>query len=117
MSRYRGRYNRKIAKALSERGRRMANARWQRDRERWDAEEPERLRELAEIEAENLPRRTGDALGCLQWTCFRTGKVRRWTIRIGKRRDQITAHSPDGRATGSHGWSWLFDHLRPKMLQ
>lgn len=52
-----GRYNRQKAKALSDRGRRMAEARWKLDRQRRDAEMPERIRELAEIEAINLPRR------------------------------------------------------------
>lgn len=96
----------------SERGRRMAAARWAADRARRDAEEPERLRELAEIEAANLPRRSGDVLGVLQWTDARTGKVRRWTIRIGDRSDRITAETADGRRTGSHGWTWLLEHLR-----
>ncbi len=67
---------------------------------------------LAEIEVENLPRRQGDALGCLQWTDFRTGKVRRWTVRIGDRADRVTLHSPDGRNTSSHGWTWIMNHLR-----
>jgi hypothetical protein len=40
-----GRYNIKKAKALSERGKRMAESRWKSDRERRDAEEPARLRE------------------------------------------------------------------------
>ena len=72
----------------------------------------ERIRALAESDAENLPRKQGDALGCLQWTDFRTGQVRRWTVRIGDRRDRITLHAPDGRATESHGWSWVMAHLR-----
>ena len=72
----------------------------------------DRIREIAEIECENLPRKQGDAIGCLQWTDFRTGKVRRWTVKIGERADQITLHSPDGRSTGSHGWTWALNHLR-----
>jgi len=103
--RRRGKYSR--AKALQ-----MNKARWEADRARRDAEEPERIRELAEVEAMNLPRNQGDALGCLQWTDFRTGQVRRWTIRIGNRRDQVTAHTPDGRKTENHGWTWLLAHLR-----
>ncbi len=99
-----GSYTQRKIKALSERGKRMAAARWKLDRERRDAEEPERIREIEEIETQNLPRRQGDALGALQWTDFRTGKVRRWIVRIGDRADRITLHSPDGRATGSHGW-------------
>jgi hypothetical protein len=69
-------------------------------------------RALAEIEIANLPRRQGDALGCLQWTDFRTGKVRRWTVRIGDRIDRVVMCAPDGRTTGSHGWTWVMAHLR-----
>lgn len=105
-------YTRRRIKALSERGKRMAAARWKLDRERRNAEMPERIREMAEIEAQNLPRQQGDCLGCLQWTDFRTGKVRRWVVRIGDRVDRMTLHSPDGRATRSHGWTWIMDHLR-----
>ena len=96
----------------SERGRKMAKARWKLDREKRDLEEPERIRELQEIEAINLPKRRGDALGCLQWHNFRTGKVRRWTIRIGDRIDRVTAEAPNGKITKSHGWTWIMDHLR-----
>jgi hypothetical protein len=67
---------------------------------------------LAEIEAENLPRNQGDALGCLQWTDFRTGKVRRWVIRIGSRRDRITVEPPGGKPSPSHGWTWFLTLLR-----
>lgn len=108
----RGSYNQRKAKALSERGKRMAAARWETDRQRRDAEEPERLREIAEIEAQNLPRKQGDPLGCLQWTDFRSGKVRRWTVRIGDRIDRVTLHAPGGKQTPSHGWTWVMDHLR-----
>lgn len=67
---------------------------------------------MAEMEIENLPRRQGDAIGCLQWTDFRTGKVRRWTIRIGNRRDQIKIESPGTIASQSHGWTWFLTQLR-----
>jgi len=76
---------------------------------------PEYLRELAEIEIMNLPRKKGDPLGSLQWTDFRTGKVRRWVVRIGARCDQVTMETPDGRKTGSHGWSWIMDKLRGQL--
>lgn len=72
----------------------------------------DRLREMAEWDVQNLPRKQGDALGCLQWTDFRTGRVRRWTVRIGDRIDRVTLHCPDGRQTDSHGWSWIMTHLR-----
>ncbi len=90
----------------------MGKASQRVQRERRMADLPERMRELAEIEATNLPRKQGDALGCLQWTNFRTGKVTRWTVRIGDLADRITLHSPDGRSTQSHGWSWVMTKLR-----
>ena len=90
----------------------MADARWKIDRARRDAEMPERIREMEEINAQNLPRKQGDAIGCLQWTDFRTGRVRRWTVKIGDRSDRITLHAPDGRHTESHGWAWALNHLR-----
>jgi len=108
----RGSYNQRKAKALSERGKRMAAARWKIDSARRNVEMPDRIREMKEIEVQNLPRRRGDALGCLQWTDFRTGKVRRWVIRIGDRSDRVTMHTPDGKCTLSHGWTWVMDHLR-----
>jgi hypothetical protein len=79
------------------------------------ARETEAARALWEVL--NFPRRTGDALGCLQWTDFRTGKVRRWVVEIGARRDQIVLRSPDGRRSGPHGWAWVMDHLRPKLCR
>ena len=93
--------------------RRMGIASQKAQRERRDAEEPERIRELAEIEIQNLPRKQGDALGSLQWTDFRTGRVRRWVFRIGDRADRVTMEATDGRVTGSHGWAWVLTHLRP----
>lgn len=72
----------------------------------------DRIREMAEWDVQNLPRKQGDALGSLQWTDFRTGRVRRWTVKIGDRIDRITLHAPDGRHTASHGWSWALSHIR-----
>src|SRR6478609_9131592 len=92
----RGGYTQRRIKALSDRGKRMAEARWKADRARRDAGIAERIRELAEIEAQNLPRKQGDPLGCLQWTDFRTGKVRRWVVRIGDRCDRVTLEVPSG---------------------
>ena len=85
--------------------------------ERRMADLPERLRELAEIEAVNLPRNKGDALGCLQWTDFRTGKVRRWIVCIGNRRDRITVESPGAKPSPSHGWTWFLTQLRKHLCQ
>lgn len=73
-------------------------------------------RALAEIEIENLPRRQGDALGCLQWTDFRTGKTRRWVVRIGDRADRITIESPGDKPTASHGWTWVMTMLRRRLV-
>ena len=97
-----------MIKALSERGKRMAAARWAKDRERRDAEMPQRMAELKAIEIENLPRKQGDTIGILQWSDFASGKVRRWTIRIGDRRDRITVDDQKQ----SHGWTWLLAKLR-----
>jgi hypothetical protein len=73
-------------------------------------------RALAETEIENLPRRQGDALGCLQWTDFRTGKARRWVVRIGDRADRITVESPGGKPSPSHGWTWFLTQLRKHLV-
>jgi hypothetical protein len=104
-------------KAASERGRRMALARWAADRARRDAEEPDRMREIAAIAAENLPCDPGDPLGCLQWTDYRTGHVRRWIVRIGARRDQVTIESPGKPPTRSHGWAWVLTKLRKHLCR
>lgn len=87
-------------------------ARWSEDRRRRDALEPERIRELAKVAAENLPRAAGDALGCLQWTDYRDGQVRRWVVRIGDRADRITVQAPAGKPSASHGWTWFLTRLR-----
>jgi len=99
-------------KARSERGKRMARARWDADRARRDAAEPARLAEIADIHATNLPRSKGDVLGSLQWTCARSGKVRRWVVRIGSRCDQVTVEAKDGRRSSSMGWARLLNSLR-----
>jgi hypothetical protein len=91
---------------------RANRARWDADRARRDAEEPERLRELAEIHATNLPREPGDILGTLQWTDAATGRVRRWVVRIGDRRDQVTVEAKDGRRSRSIGWTRFLNSLR-----
>lgn len=110
-------YTRRKINALRERGRRMANARWKAERERRDAEAPEIERHLAEIEAQNLPRRQGDAIGCLQWTDYRTGKVTKRIVEIGDRSDRIVVRQPDGPRSRSHGWTWFLDHFRKAICQ
>lgn len=109
MPRNRWQHKRRLA---SEKASKMGIASQKAQRERREADAPERLRELAEIEVMNLPRNPGDAFGCLQWTDFRTGQVRRWVAVIGTRRDQVILRAPDGRETGSHGWAWALNHLR-----
>jgi len=107
-----GGYTARRIKALRERGRKMATARWARHRQEVESAAPAILRDIEETNAINFPRKQGDAIGLLQWTDFRSGKVRRWTLRIGDRADRYTMHAPDGRATASHGWTWILDHLR-----
>ncbi len=107
----RSRWQRK-ARLASEKARKMGLASQAAQRARREAEMPERMREMAEIDVMNLPRREGDALGCLQWMDFRTGKCRRWIFRIGDRADRVTMEAMDGRRTLSHGWTWVMDRLR-----
>lgn len=110
----RGRFNSRKAKSMSERGRRMAKARWAADRARRDAEMPALIRAREIIEIENLPRREHDPAGSLQWTDFRTGRVIRWTVLLGARAGTFRLRTPDGRThRTARGWSWLLDHLRP----
>lgn len=90
----------------------MARARWAAERARVDALRPEIEAHLAEIHAWNLPKAEGDLLGTLQWTEARTGKVRRWYVRIGDRVDRITVEAPGGNRSGSHGWTWFLAKLR-----
>jgi hypothetical protein len=110
------RYNRLKSKAASERGKRMAVSRWAKDRARRDAEMPERIRELAEIEIQNMPHRPVGAVGCLQYHDFATGKVARWTVEIGDRSDRRVLRSPDGRRSRSSGWSFLLRCVRMVIL-
>lgn len=91
----------------------MNKARWDADLARRDEDIPERIRELAEVGIQNLPCKHGDAIGCLQWTEYSTGKVRRWIIRRGSRVDQVTMENMMGKRTASHGWTWVMSHLRP----
>ena len=95
-------------KIKSERARAKARRRWDLDRARRDAEEPERIRELmlARILGEG-PVEAGQYVGTLQWSDH-TGKVRRWTIRRGERSGSIAI---DG-VTGSKTITWLLDRLR-----
>ena len=73
---------------------------------------PEYIRRLEEIKIENLPRKQGDPLGVFQWTDFRSGKVRRWVIRIGARSNQVTLETPGGKTSKSHGGTFVMNYLR-----
>ena len=117
MPRYRRIRKRRGTQWTSESSARANKTRWDTERARRDAEMPERIREIAEIEAVNLPRRQGDALGCLQWTDFRTGRVTRRIVEIGERSDKIVIRKPDGTRSKSHGWTWFLDHFRKAICQ
>jgi hypothetical protein len=117
MTRNRFIHKRTRARFSSEKARQMNRARWNAHNARIESEMPERIRELAMIDAENLPRKQGDMLGSLQWFDARTGKTRRWIIRIGDRIDRITVESPGTNPTQSHGWTWFFTELRSKILR
>ena len=92
----------------SESSARANKARWDRSRaERMD-DEAERLLELAAFP----PVTKGDPIGCLQYHDFLTGRVRRWTVMLGDRRDRVVLRAPDGRTTRNHGWAWVCDRLR-----
>ena len=90
----------------------MNRARWGADRLRRDDNESYRLREIEMWNVINLPRKQGDALGCLQWTDYYSGKVRKWVVRIGDRADRITVESPGNEPSKSHGWTWFLTQLR-----
>lgn len=64
----------------------------------------------------NLPRRKGDAVGSLQYRDFATGKITRWVVEIGDRRDQRVFRSPDGRLGRSAGWAFLLRCVRMVIL-
>ena len=114
MTRNRWQHKRRLA---SEKARKMGIASQRVQADRRMADLPERLREMAEWDVMNLPRKEGDALGCLQWHDFRTGRVRRWIVRIGDRRDRLTVESPGRAASASHGWTWILTHLRKHLCQ
>jgi len=57
------RYNRHKINALREKGRRMAQARWEKDRAQRDTLEPTILAEMRELDILNFPRSKGDPIG------------------------------------------------------
>ena len=102
------RARRNSLKSKSELGRRLANARWAKDRARRDAEEAGRLREMemARVLGESPPA-PGDYVGTLQWHGA-DGKIRRYRIRRGARWGQLTIDGIDG----PRNVTWLLDRLR-----
>ena len=105
-------YNRKRARRLSERRRKMALARWKKDRERRMDGIEERRREMMIEAIENLPKVCGDPTHIFQIQNLATGKVDRWLIRRGDRVDRVTMENMKGKRTASHGWTWILNHLR-----
>ena len=95
-----------------ESSKRANKARWNADRERRDAEASERIREMMIEAIENLPNYEGAPTHIFQIQNLATGKVDRWLMRRGNRIDQVTMESMNGKRTGSHGWTWIMDHLR-----
>ena len=82
------------------------------------SQQVQRERRIAELDADQVRDQLsipvcGDAVGSLEYRCFRTGEVKRWTILRGDRLDRVILRSPDGRKTAPHGWAWVMDHLRP----
>ena len=94
---------------LSDKGRKMARARWDADRKRRDAEEPARLREMLD----RIPSGPGDCVGCLQYRDHRSGTVKRWRVIATRDPRRVILQAPDGRQTQAHGWTWHLNHLRP----
>lgn len=101
----------KSIKSKSELGRKLALARWSKDRERRDAEEEVRLfaTELARVLGEG-PVESGQYVGTLQWSDT-SGKVRRWTLRRGDRSGQIWIDGVPSPKTVT----CLLDHLRRRL--
>jgi hypothetical protein len=82
-------------------------------RARWEADaDPQELADLAA----NPPLVEGDAIGAIQWTNFRTGKVTRWTVLRGDRTNNYRLRSPDGRESKPHGMAWILEKVRPVIL-
>lgn len=109
-------HKRTQSKYSREKALQMNKVRWDTDRARRDAEEPARVREMMEIRAMNYPCNPGDVLGTLQWVDAYDGKVRRWVVRIGQRRDQITLEFPGQDRSRSTGWSSALVQIRKHIV-
>lgn len=95
----------------------MGRASQATQRAKRDLDLPERIRELAEIDAQNLPRKQGDVLGYFQYTDLVSGQTRRWTVKIGQRQDQITFQTAHSIITQSMGWTQFFSKLRKHLTK
>ena len=71
--------------------------------------------ELAELLA-NPPPADGDAIGSLEWRDFRSGRIARWTVLRGSRRNNYRLRTPDGRKSKPHGLAWLLVKVRHVIL-
>lgn len=93
---------------------RMGKISQQRQRERREAEiTPEFLADLASAQ----PCGEGSAVGAIEIRNFLTGRVRRWTLIRGHRKDQYALLAPDGRTSQPHSATWIMDHLRGRLLK
>lgn len=95
---------------MSERGKKSQAA--QRAR-REAAITPENLMDLAA----NQPLGPGSVLGAFQWHNHLTGRVTRWAVLRGNRRNNYVLRTPDGRPSRPHGMAWLLEKIRPVLLR
>lgn len=100
-------------KKISESRRKSALARWAKDRERRDTEEPARRREMemAEVTGEGRPLKPGEYFGTIEYRDW-SGKVHRITLRQGQRKNSLQI---DG-CKKEHGITWVLDKLRRKII-
>lgn len=89
----------------------MNRARWDAENRRIEAEIPARLAEMELVRVLNEhAAEPGEWIGTLEYRS-RSGKVRKWVVRRGPRRDQIAI---DGIERPKN-WTWLFDKLRRRI--
>ena len=65
----------------------------------------------------NPPLRDGSPLGSFEWRNYLTGKVTRWAVLRGTRRNNYRLRTPDGRTSKPHGMAWLLAKMRPVILR
>jgi len=54
----------------------------------------------------------GDPIAVLEYRDLRSGEIRRWTVLMGDRRDQVRLRHKDGRTSKSMGWTRVLEVLR-----